>query len=182
MEIRCVCLEGHADVCFCVELWLVWSQRSFSPIRRRSSWLPLACWTMSEDLLYLMGRSWALQRHQWVCACVSEWDQFHLGVSFLCAVQKQFVGAVAGLRPCTRVQRCESRWWYVEGDNEQSAILTGWALSCQWQRCYSQSHSNSPSSFFLFLKRNSKRMSYCHFFYVENWQQRWSWFGCNITN
>lgn len=23
------------------------------------------------------------------------------------------------------VQECEIRWWFVEGDNEQSAILTG---------------------------------------------------------
>lgn len=57
------------------------------------------------------------------------------------------------------VQECEIRRWFVEGDNEQSAILTGWALSCKLQSCYTLSDFNHFKLFFLIIPKESL-MSY----------------------
>lgn len=101
---------------------------------------------MSVEPLYLTGRSWALQDHQRVCACVSVcvcgcvWER---SISFgrvplvwnakpVCGCSCSRYPCVS-LHSCTEVARCEIRWWFVEGDNEQSATLTGWALSCELQ-------------------------------------------------
>lgn len=76
------------------------------------------------------------------------------------------------LHPCTQVLRCEIRWWFVEGDNEQSAILTGWALSCQRQRCYPPSDFSQSMLLLFFFLIILKRKSLESLFSAEIWQQR----------
>lgn len=115
------------------------------------------------------GQIWGLKGHLcvcvYVCMCVwlIPWDWNRLGVSLLFTFGKQSGGvntAVAGtcVQDCTQyvhmasvlgeVQECEIRRWFVEGDNEQSGILTGWALGCKLQSCYTLSDFNHFKLFF----------------------------------
>lgn len=160
----CVCLAGCW--CFCVGLWFAWSQRRVSPIRRWSSWLPLACWTMSEDPLLSDG-----QISERVCVCVRSVSfgcvPFVCHPKAVCGCRSKY--ACVGWHPCTQVQRCEIRWWFVEGDNEQSAILTGWALRCQWQPCSPRSGFNqSKHLLFFYLNNPGKKKNSRATFLCEN--------------
>lgn len=104
------------------------------------------------------GQISGLEGH--LCVCVFVWFpeiEKAFDLSPLFAFWKQFRGvntAVAGtcVQDCTQyvraasvlgeVQECEIRWWFVEGDNEQSAILTGWAFCCNVRICYTLSDFN----------------------------------------
>lgn len=146
------------------------SQRGFSHIWRQSSWLPLDVGPCQRVHFYLIGRSaaqGAIGVCMCVCTCMCVFALKCLGLSLLFTFWKHFGGvktAVAGtcVQDCTQyvhvasapveVRRCEIRWRFVEGDNEQSAILTGWAMCCKVWNCYTLSDFNHCMLlFFLFF-------------------------------
>lgn len=57
------------------------------------------------------------------------------------------------------VQECEIRRWFVEGDNEQSAIFAGWALMCKPQSRYTLSDFNHIKLLFFLLIIPKERLS-----------------------
>lgn len=139
------------------DLYGLVTKRGFLISGGKPAGFPPACWTVSEDPLYLMGRSCA-----YVCACVFDWFPVTETV-WVCPFCSVFCGAntaVAGpcVEDCTQyvhmasvlgeVQECEIRRWFVKGDNEQSAILTGWAMGCKLRSCYTPSDFSHFKLFF----------------------------------
>lgn len=126
--------------------------------------------TLSDGQILGSERHFYMSVCMWVCVflILIPWDRDRLGVSLLFHFWKWFGSvnsAVAGtcVQDCTqnvhvpsvlcKVQECEIRWRFVEGDNEQSAILTGWALSCKLRSHYTLSDFNHFKLLFLIIPK-----------------------------
>lgn len=157
-EIRYVCLADHVSVCLYERLWLVWPGYWEGLFISGSN--PAGFFLHVEPCQRTLsdGQISGLEGH--LCVCVFVWFpeiEKAFDLSLLFTFWKQFRGvntAVAGtcVQDCTQyvraasvlgeVQECEIRWWFVEGDNEQNAILTGWAFCCNVRICYTLSDFN----------------------------------------
>lgn len=156
-------------------------------IWRQPSWLPRPRWTMSEDVTVSDGQISGLEAHEcarllWMGACVGDlfaeikiiWAGPFVPFFFSSFLARRHpIGvntADAGACACAQhacaaaggrgeVQECEIRPWFVEGDNEQSAIFAGWALMCKPQSCYTLSDFNHIKLLFFFLIIPKERLS-----------------------